>query len=80
MRGILVFAVRADAVRRAVHQEGIRPGIFRERTLLGHIDRREKPLSIPHGNAVLVLRVMRLHKALLRRIGLQLRAEPRRRR
>ena len=54
MLGILVFAVGADAVGRAVHQEriGSAGGV------LGHIDRREQPLAVAHGNAELVLGVV----------------------
>ena len=55
MLRILVLAVRPHAVRRAVHQERIRPA----GRILRHIHRGEQPLAVAHRNAVLVLGVVR---------------------
>ena len=54
VRGILVFAVGADAIGRAVHQKRIRAA----GGVLGHIDGGEQPLAVAHGNAELVLGVV----------------------
>ena len=51
---ILVFAVRSDAVRSAVHQERIGTA----GSVLGHIHRREQPLAVAHRNAVFVFGVV----------------------
>ena len=51
--GVLVLSIRAHAVRRAIHQEGIGDG-----RILGHVNGREQVDAVPHGDAVFVLGVM----------------------
>ena len=52
----LIDAVWRDAVRRPRHQEGVA-----SRRILRHVDRREQPLAVPHGDVRLVLGVVRLN-------------------
>ena len=48
-RGITVFAIRSDAVGRAVHQKRVRPRIGRKCRSLGHVDGGKQPHAVAHG-------------------------------